>query len=356
MENGWETREKSKLISFVCQLMEQEFERLRLVAQVTTGWVVNQDIDLAALCAKLDERAVATFKREGNGDPTSPMLDQVVSYLLNQVTQLMNEPSTKGQPQPVQDMILRERANFHLRVNTLRVYAVLLLDEVDQNTQKICQAFEAWIISSVKSENAVASNVVKQVRQAVSGDQTYMDTIRVQDPEILSSIDRVVLQEDVPMYLMQSQQETPRGLTETRLDIPTLRHLYNQFKSNANEDLLDVQSFLTLVIENYQGYRFPELWRTFSFTTILNLVKKFAAEPLQNETPDSHNPFTSFEGKTSEFVNWRKIFVLFALASSSLPPDEKLDEMHKEMKCSGETVSLSAFQEVSPFPDPMAVD
>jgi hypothetical protein len=41
--------------------MEQEFEKLRLVAQVTTGWVVNQEIDLAALCSKLDERAVATF-------------------------------------------------------------------------------------------------------------------------------------------------------------------------------------------------------------------------------------------------------------------------------------------------------
>ena len=110
---------------------------------------------------------------------------------------------------------------------------------------------------------------------------------------------------------------------------------------------MDVQSFLTLVIANYQGYRFPDLWRTFSFTTILNLVKKFAAEPLQNETPDSHNPFTSHEGKTSEFVNWRKIFVLFVLASSALPSDEKLDELYKEMKGAGETVSLSRFQEVS---------
>lgn len=108
-----------------------------------------------------------------------------------------------------------------------------------------------------------------------------------------------------------------------------------------------MQSFLTLVIENYQGYRFPELWRTFSFTTILNLVRKFAAEPLQNETPDSHNPFTSHEGKTTEFVAWRKIFVLFILASSALPSDEKLDELYKEMKSAGEIVSLSRFQEVS---------
>jgi len=31
MQNGWETREKSKLITFVAQLMELEFERFRTI-------------------------------------------------------------------------------------------------------------------------------------------------------------------------------------------------------------------------------------------------------------------------------------------------------------------------------------
>lgn len=41
MQNGWETREKSKLVTLVAQLMEYEFERFRTVVQVVTGWVAN---------------------------------------------------------------------------------------------------------------------------------------------------------------------------------------------------------------------------------------------------------------------------------------------------------------------------
>jgi len=56
---------------------------------------------------------------------------------------------------------LKERANFHLRCNTLKSYALLLLTEINNDTQKITEAFEEWIITAVKNENAVASNVIK---------------------------------------------------------------------------------------------------------------------------------------------------------------------------------------------------
>lgn len=56
--------------------MEYEFERFRTVAQIVTGWFVNQDIDMKSLCNKLDERAISTFEKGA-----SPMLDQVLTYL-----------------------------------------------------------------------------------------------------------------------------------------------------------------------------------------------------------------------------------------------------------------------------------
>jgi len=74
MENGWETREKSKLITFIAQLMELEFERFRTIVQVVTGWVVNQDVDLAGLCKRLDERMTSTFEM-GEKGACSPMLE-----------------------------------------------------------------------------------------------------------------------------------------------------------------------------------------------------------------------------------------------------------------------------------------
>lgn len=95
MENGWETREKSKLITFVAQLMELEFERFRTIVQVITGWVVNQDIDLAGLCKRLDERMTSTFEVTDKGQTISPMLEQVVNYLHGSVSQLLQDPTVK---------------------------------------------------------------------------------------------------------------------------------------------------------------------------------------------------------------------------------------------------------------------
>ena len=39
MEQGWETHEKTKLISLVGRLMEQEFFRLKLTSEVASGQV-----------------------------------------------------------------------------------------------------------------------------------------------------------------------------------------------------------------------------------------------------------------------------------------------------------------------------
>jgi len=98
MLQGWESREKSRLVTFIAQLMEYEFERFMTVVQIVSGWVINQDIDMKSLCGKLDERNTSTFNLSDNGDAESPMLDQVVSYLHNCIAQLIQEPCVKQLP------------------------------------------------------------------------------------------------------------------------------------------------------------------------------------------------------------------------------------------------------------------
>ena len=80
MLQGWSTHEIAKLISSVSSLMQNEFEKLRTVVAVTTGWVWNEEVDLVTLCSRLDEKAVQTFSKSSDGKPQSPMLDQIVSY------------------------------------------------------------------------------------------------------------------------------------------------------------------------------------------------------------------------------------------------------------------------------------
>lgn len=156
MQAGWETREKAKLITIVSQLMELEFDRFRSVLQLISGWVINQEIDLTGLCKRLDERCVQTFENTSEG-PRSPMLDQVVNYLHGALAQLMQDPVVKNMTREQLITLMNEKTNFHIRCNTLKSYALLLLVEINDNTEKISGAFDGWIIASVKKENNVAS-------------------------------------------------------------------------------------------------------------------------------------------------------------------------------------------------------
>lgn len=192
------------------------------------------------------------------------MLEQVVTYLHGSISQLMQEPFVQQSPAHIQTILLKERANFHMRCNTLKSYAMLLLVEINQNTEMITEAFEEWIITSVKMENSVAANVIKTLKAAVQNDASYLDNIKVQHSELESSIQRVELDEGKPSYVAQAATQG-QGMAETRLEIETLGCIYNQLKCQAIEELLDSQTFISIVVGNYQSYRVPQRWRNLSF-------------------------------------------------------------------------------------------
>jgi hypothetical protein len=99
--------------------------------------------------------------------------------------------------------------------------------------------------------------------------------------------------------------------------------MYDQFSFTGFEELLDSQTFLTLIIGNYQSYSLPQRWRNLPFQSILDLVNKFAASPLTNDGESGKSPFET-NGDRVQYVNWKKIFVLIALASSAIPSEQVL--------------------------------
>lgn len=68
-----------------------------------------------------------------------------------------------------------------------------------------------------------------------------------------------------------------------RIDLKTLRILFSQFVNNANESLLETQTFVTLMIRCYQNLRMPKVFKTKSFKLVLDLAEKFLTKPLGNE-------------------------------------------------------------------------
>jgi hypothetical protein len=136
-------------------------------------------------------------------------------------------------------------------------------------------------------------------------------------------------------------------MAETRMEIKTLQLMYEQFTSTAFEEFLDSQTFLTLIIGNYQSYSLPQRWRNLSFQAMLDLVNKFAASPLTNDGENGKSPFGESSGDRVQFVNWKKLFVLIALASSQIPTDQLIKTYATNLAHHGSIISLENFKNVS---------
>ncbi len=88
-------------------------------------------------------------------------------------------------------MIQTERINFNFRCNTLRVYALTLLEEINDQTEHVSEAFQSWIITSVKKENTVCQTIVNQIKKQIEADSGYMGTQTMDSPKMDRIIERV---------------------------------------------------------------------------------------------------------------------------------------------------------------------
>jgi hypothetical protein len=59
------------------------------------------------------------------------------------------------------------------------------------------------------------------------------------------------------------------------------------------------------------------------FTSLLSIMKKFAASAPSNDGDRGKSPFAA-AGERVQYINWKKLFVLMALASSSIPDKDTL--------------------------------
>ena len=118
------------------------------------------------------------------------------------------------------------------------------------------------------------------------------------------------------------------GPADRRFDINTLRLLYQKFQQSANEQLLESQTFLTIMIRSYQNRLVPKIFAAKSFKIIVDLATKFEAKPLINEAEGESVMFASSnetQGTNSvSFVNWKKILILFVLYATALPSEDDL--------------------------------
>lgn len=85
-----------------------------------------------------------------------------------------------------------------------------------------------------------------------------------------------------------------------------------------------------------------------AFLIDVELLQKFAASPLTNDGDSGKSLFGS-QGERVQYVNWKKVFLLMALACSKIPDDDTLQSYGSDLAYYGSLISLDNFINVSHF-------
>ena len=273
MSGGWSTVEKNNLCCYISSLVDFEFQRFHGCVNLTIGWVYNEDLDLVGLCKKLVERGTQAYAYGPQG-PYSPIIDNIISQALTTMNTLMQEQFMSGLDQQSVDIITAERTNFNIRVNTLKIYATLLLEEIQFFSNQVFEQLENWIVIAVKKENEQCQSVVRKIRQCISIDAAFLESYELNNGvSLYEMIQRIDFKEGPPRYMQEVVHDF--DLFERRFSIESLVGIYNQFRKNCFEDLLDSRTFISLMIRNYQAQLVPATWIQASFKGVLALCEIF---------------------------------------------------------------------------------
>lgn len=112
-----------------------------------------------------------------------------------------------------------------------------------------------------------------------------MDTVLIGDIDMASHIEMISFEEGPPLYLQEYKPSF--SLVDKRLTLESLHNLYDMFDSNSSGgELLDSQTFITLILLNLQNGLFPKQWRSVSFEKFIALTQNYCAMPKSDSDKD----------------------------------------------------------------------
>lgn len=176
--------------------------------------------------------------------------------MLNAIGSLFNEQYLINLEHKQLDIINAEKQNLFVRTNMLIVYCLLILQEISVHSNKVFEVLDDWIVVAVKTENDLAQQAVREIQAMIAQKKTFMDSVILGESDLASKIETIPFEEGPPLYMQEHTQSF--GLADRRIDTKTLRELQRVFKANSvGGDLLDRETFLTLMMLELQGNKLP---------------------------------------------------------------------------------------------------
>lgn len=142
----------------------------------------------------------------------------------------------------------------------------------------------------------------KEITIAVEAGVSHLEAIILPGVDLESHIETIEFYEGPPQYMVEARPIC--ALEQARLTLPQLELVYSQIRENQDDmQLLDMQSFLCLVLQNLQLNKLPSMWRYVSFDSLFQLAQKFEAKPLTDNPNSQAGSIKLFRRKSMSVGN-----------------------------------------------------
>jgi len=150
------------------------------------------------------------------------------------------------------------------------------------HANEVFDVLDDWVVCAVEAENEGVQEVVRQIRASVKVNSSYIESFIIAEANLFDKIETIDFQEGPPLYFLEVRP--PCKVSENRFAVTQLVDLYNDFRCNAAFDnILDAQTFLSIIVASMQSGRVPKAWTYLPFDKFGILAKKFRAAPLSDE-------------------------------------------------------------------------
>lgn len=97
--------------------------------------------------------------------------------MITTLNTLFNEQHFINIEQRQLDIIVKEKDNLFIAINTLLVWGNLALQEIALHSNKVFEVLDDWIVVSVKAENDLCQSAVRDLKQLVKAKEINIDSV-----------------------------------------------------------------------------------------------------------------------------------------------------------------------------------
>lgn len=92
------------------------------------------------------------------------------------VQQILNDSQGK--------ILQREKENFIYRLSLINSWALIILDETNQQSRQVYDMLDDWVVDAVALENQINMQILSSLKEVINTEQIQIEEYQIQVPNL----------------------------------------------------------------------------------------------------------------------------------------------------------------------------